>query len=160
LSATATIIVTVGPIVQIAVNPAYPVLESGQTVPFTAKASDSFGNEVTGVAVTWSVDPIAGQIDMQGNFTAGTTEGDFPNAVSATAQGMTGTASVRVGHGGSHADAGVDDGGTGLLPDGGMPGGHEYNAIQTCGCSGGPAGALAMLALLALRMTRRRGSRR
>ncbi len=159
LSATATVIVQPGPVVLVELTPSHPELAKGATQQFTATAKDAFGNAVSGLDTTWTALAAAGTINAAGLFTAGTTPGDFADAIAAEVNGVKGTASVRVGDGTSTGDGGttVTDGGTTGEPDGG-------NVIagpkSGCGCNDvsglAPGAALLTLALALARRKRRR----
>ncbi len=78
----------------IEVTPATATLEVGDTQEFAATVRDQNGDEMTGVTVIWaSTNETVGTIDADGTFTA-LAEGTA--SVTATAEGITGTATVTV----------------------------------------------------------------
>jgi len=87
-----------GPLATLEVTPGSITLPLQGTQRFSVTGSDAAGNPVP-VSVTWSV-VDGGTIDASGLFTAGTKAGTY--AVRATAEGITGTASVTVTAGGLH----------------------------------------------------------
>ena len=95
VSATATVIVTVGPLATIAVTPNPSTLASGATQQFVAVGKDAAGNVVT-LTPTWSVAAGGGTINSTGLFTAGATVGTFTNTVVATSGSISGAATVIV----------------------------------------------------------------
>jgi uncharacterized protein (TIGR03382 family) len=158
LAATATVVVTAGPVVTIDVSPSHPELDPQATQQFTAAAHDAFGNPVTGVNFHWSSMPEAGSISMTGLFTAGVISGDWAGAVMVDdGNGIMGTASVKVRgqstDGGMMPDAGsMMDGGSN--PDGG-PNDNHFNAKSGCSCNEG-TGLLPLAAIALLGLVRRR----
>jgi uncharacterized protein (TIGR03382 family) len=164
LAATATVIVTAGPVVQVTVSPSHPVLARSGTQQFSAAAADSYGNPVQGAGIAWSADPAAGTISTGGLFSAGNTSGDYPNAVTAQVGGVTGTAAVQI----LSADGGfvVPDGGS-ATPDAGSggdagqqcTGSNCAGTTEKSGCGCTSAAAIMPLAwALALVVVRRRRS--
>lgn len=133
LSATATVVVVPGPVVSVLVDPVTPLIQPGQRLQYAARVLDAHGNPVS-TPISWSVDPGIGSIDVAGVFTAGTREGDFPDAVSATARGITGTASITI----ARAD----------LPR--APPGMQKWKTESRGCGCGAVGDAAALWLAAL----------
>jgi hypothetical protein len=95
LTATATVIVTAGPLATIVVTPNPATLAIGATQQYTAVGKDASGNIVS-FTPTWSVVASGGSISSAGLFTAGTVTGTFTNTVQASNGGITGTASVTV----------------------------------------------------------------
>jgi len=95
VSATATVIVTAGPLVTITVTP-NPTLLIGATQQFTAVGRDASGNVVTITPVWSTVNPPGTIVAASGLFTAGNTTGTFPNSVRATSGTIFGTATVTV----------------------------------------------------------------
>jgi len=79
----------------ITVTPSNPTVAAGGTQQFTAVGKDGNGNVVT-INPTWSLTSVDGTISGDGLFTAGSTTGSFPNAISAKVGNVTGTASVTV----------------------------------------------------------------
>jgi PKD repeat protein len=80
----------------IVVSPSSVTLAPGETQLFTATGYDQYGNEVSGLTFTWEVVNGGGIIDSSGVFTAGTTAGQYTDTVRATANGVSGYASVTV----------------------------------------------------------------
>ncbi len=95
LSATATVIVTIGPLASIVVTPNPSTLGVGATQQFTAVGRDASGN-IVAITPVWSVGAGGGTISGSGLFTAGTTPGTFANTVRATSGSISGTATVIV----------------------------------------------------------------
>ena len=95
VSATATVIVTAGPVATITVTP-NPTLLIGATQQFTAVGRDASGNVVTITPVWSTVNPPGTIVAASGLFTAGNTTGTFPNSVRATSGAIFGTATVTV----------------------------------------------------------------
>ncbi|HSJ09975.1 MAG TPA: hypothetical protein VK928_08670, partial [Longimicrobiales bacterium] len=91
ISATATAIVTAGPLATIVVTPNPVTLDMGATQQFTAVGTDANGN-VVAITPTWSVASGGGTIVGNGQFTAGSTAGTFANTVRATSGGISGSA--------------------------------------------------------------------
>jgi hypothetical protein len=97
LTDTATVSVTVtGLLDYIVVTPMSVTLTPGETQLFTARGYDQYNNEVSGLSFTWDVVNGGGVIDSSGVFTAGTVAGVYTDTVWATAEGITGTASVTI----------------------------------------------------------------
>jgi len=80
----------------IVVMPAEAEVEVGGVVGFSAQGYDQFGNPMSGLTFTWEcLDEGAGSIESgTGEFTAGYTAGSFPNVIKASADGISGFASV------------------------------------------------------------------
>ena len=95
VSATATVIVTAGPLATITVTP-NPTLLIGATQQFTAVGRDASGNVVAITPVWSTVNPPGSIVAASGLFTAGNTTGTFPNSVRATSGSIFGTATVTV----------------------------------------------------------------
>jgi hypothetical protein len=96
LSATATVIVTVGPLASITVTPNPDSLGVGTTRQFIATGKDSSGN-VVAITPTWAIVAAGGTIDSTtGLFTAGSALGTYTNTVRASAGGVSGFATVVV----------------------------------------------------------------
>jgi hypothetical protein len=94
-TATATVVVTVGPLASITVTPNPQSLAQGGTQQFVAVGKDASGNVVQ-FTPTWSVVANGGSISSTGLFTAGTTAGTFTNTVQASNNAIRGTATVVV----------------------------------------------------------------
>jgi hypothetical protein len=96
ISATATVVVTPGPLATITVTPNPATLAINATQQFTAVGSDAFNNVVP-ITPVWSVVAGGGTINASsGLFTAGTTPGTFTNTVRATSGTIFGSATVIV----------------------------------------------------------------
>ncbi len=95
ISASATVVITPGPLATITVTPTPVTLPISATQQFTAVGKDAFGN-VVAITPVWSA-TAGGTINAtSGLFTAGTTPGTFTNNVVATSGSISGTASVTV----------------------------------------------------------------
>ena len=96
VTATATIIVTAGPLATITVTPNPATLTPGGVQQFTAVGRDANGN-VVAITPVWSVAAGGGTIVAgTGVFTAGGTAGTFTNTVVATSGALSGKATVIV----------------------------------------------------------------
>ncbi len=96
VTATATIIVTAGPLATITVTPNPATLTPGGVQQFTAVGRDANGN-VVAITPVWSVAAGGGTIVAgTGVFTAGGTAGTFTNTVVATSGALSGRATVIV----------------------------------------------------------------
>ncbi len=92
--ATVTVINNEPALASIAVTPSEITLVSNDTAAFTATALDQFGNEISGIEITWtSSDEDVGTIDTGGLFNA---VADGTTTVTATAENITGEATVTV----------------------------------------------------------------
>ena len=82
-SRAALIVVTVdpGPLSTLVVEPAEITLDIGAAQPFTFRALDEFGNEISDVISSWSIVPEVGTIDDNGVLSTGTKAGSFPGAI-------------------------------------------------------------------------------
>ncbi|MBX5483482.1 MAG: right-handed parallel beta-helix repeat-containing protein, partial [Myxococcaceae bacterium] len=87
------------PVAYVVVTPASQSLAVNDTLQFTATAYDAANNPLPGTTFVWSASSSAGTINGSGLFTAGCTPGTFTGAITATAQGKTGSASVTVTQG-------------------------------------------------------------
>ncbi|OYV71951.1 MAG: hypothetical protein B7Z74_06315, partial [Deltaproteobacteria bacterium 21-66-5] len=83
LSASATVVVTAGPLASITVTPNPSALVVNGAQQFTAIGRDVNGNTVP-ITPTWSVVAGGGAISSAGLFTAGTVPGTFTKTVKAT----------------------------------------------------------------------------
>ena len=95
LSATATVVVTAGPLATITVTPNPVTLAVGASQPFAAVGRDANGNVVP-VSPSWSVVAGGGTVDVGGVFIAGVVPGTFAGTVKATSGAISGTATVVV----------------------------------------------------------------
>jgi hypothetical protein len=96
ISATATVIVTPGPLVTITVTPNPVTLAINTTQQFTAVGRDAGGNVVS-ITPVWSIVNGGGTINPgTGLFTAGGATGTFNNTVRATSGSIFGSATVTV----------------------------------------------------------------
>jgi hypothetical protein len=97
VSDEADVTVEPGPVTRVEVMPSEATLMPMETQLFAAMCYDAFDNEnVADCTPTWSVaDADAGSIDASGLFTAAM-PGDYPAAVVATVDSVTGTADVTV----------------------------------------------------------------
>ena len=99
VTATATVIVTAGPLATITVTPNPATLTPGGLQQFTAVGRDASGN-VVAITPAWSVAAGGGTIVAgTGVFTAGGTAGTFTNTVVATSGTLSGRATVIVNAG-------------------------------------------------------------
>lgn len=95
ITASATVVVTAGPLATITVTP-NPTLAIGTQQQFTAAGADAFGNVVAITPVWTATSPPGTIVATSGLFTAGNTIGVFANSVTATAGGKSGSATVTV----------------------------------------------------------------
>ncbi|HEX8698194.1 MAG TPA: hypothetical protein VF815_05115, partial [Myxococcaceae bacterium] len=100
-SGSADVTLTAGNLARIIVTPATVNLEPRGTYQFSAQGQDSDGNTVA-ITPAWSIVNDAGSINQNGLFTATRIPGAYPESVVATAQGISGAASVTVVPGGIH----------------------------------------------------------
>ncbi|MFN7135648.1 MAG: hypothetical protein ACK4N5_26485, partial [Myxococcales bacterium] len=90
-----SVTITPGPVASVSVTPASVEIAPGGVVRFTAQPKDAFGN-ASSAPVTWTATAAAGTIDAGGSFTASGSVGSYANAVTATAGGSRGFASVTI----------------------------------------------------------------
>ena len=83
--ATSSVTITSGPLEQVVIAPSPADLGMGMTQQFVAVGSDRFGNRISGLTPSWSVEAGGGTIDARGLFTAGTDPGSYSKTVNATA---------------------------------------------------------------------------
>ena len=95
MSATATVVVSAGPLATIVVTPNPVLMGSGTTQLFIAVGKDASGNLVQ-FTPTWSVVAGGGAISSTGTFTAGAVSGTYTNTIQASNGGITGFATVTV----------------------------------------------------------------
>ncbi|MFT3710805.1 MAG: NosD domain-containing protein [Archangium sp.] len=98
VNGTASVTINPGPVTRVSVSPTTATLAPGGTTTFTAQAFDSNNNLVT-APVTWAAMSTAGTITAGGVFTAGTMSGNYPASITATVNGVNGTASVTINAG-------------------------------------------------------------
>ncbi|MGI5862369.1 MAG: MYXO-CTERM sorting domain-containing protein [Myxococcales bacterium] len=100
VSATASVVVTPGPLATIAIAPENPTLAPGAQQQFTATGADSGGHPVS-FTPTWSVVNGGGAITSAGLFTASTVAGTYADTirVSDSATGISAQTSVTVNAG-------------------------------------------------------------
>jgi protocatechuate 3,4-dioxygenase beta subunit len=79
----------------ITVTPSSTSVNAGGTVPFTAQGYDVNNNPISGLTFTWAAN-AGGTISQSGVFTAGSQAGVYSNAVTASCNGISGSASVTV----------------------------------------------------------------
>ena len=79
-----TLVVYRGLLAEIVIDPPELVLGSAETQKLTARALDQFGNEMTGLEVTWDISE-GGRISQDGTVVAGTKAGAFHDVVTAEA---------------------------------------------------------------------------
>ena len=97
-SATVRVSVVPGPLHRVDIEPAKQDIEVTKAQRFTAGAMDRYGNPIADLDYTYQSDELAGRVDSQGNFTAGTRTGAYQGAVTVkVSQGaVTKTASAEV----------------------------------------------------------------
>jgi hypothetical protein len=96
ISGKATVTVIAGPVSTITVTPNPATMATGAQQQFTAVGKDAGGNVVP-ITPVWTTTNPPGTINSStGLFTAGSTAGTFPDAVTATSGGKSGTATVIV----------------------------------------------------------------
>jgi hypothetical protein len=94
-SATATVIVTAGPLATITLTPTPITLAIGATQQYVAVGKDAAGN-VVAFTPTWSVIAGGGSINSSGLFTAGTVSGTYTNTVQVNSGTIRATGTVTV----------------------------------------------------------------
>lgn len=117
---------------RIEVTPAAASVRVGEQITFSAQGFDTENRPVNGLTYVWAcTDAMAGTIDAaSGAFTAGSIVGFFPDAVSASAVGVTGFASVNVAPG-PPTQISVEtapDGSGAILPEQSLPAGASLTA--------------------------------
>ncbi|MFZ5446697.1 MAG: hypothetical protein ACOZQL_42310 [Myxococcota bacterium] len=98
VSGFGSVVVQPGAVTRVVVSPPSVTLAPGGNTTFTAQALDTNNNVVT-TPIAWSATPASGAITQGGVFTAGTMSGNYPAAVTATANGISGTANVTINAG-------------------------------------------------------------
>lgn len=96
LSTSVSVVVKPGPVARVTLTPDAPEILSGGSLPFTVRAEDAFGNEVSSPAPVWTARAEAGQITGTGLFTAGATPGLYPDAVTVQVGDVKTATSVRI----------------------------------------------------------------
>jgi hypothetical protein len=94
-SATATVVVTAGPLATITVTPNPATLTINATQQFSAVGSDIAGNPVR-ISPVWDIVAGGGAVNSVGLFTAGSVSGTFTRTVRASSGGLSGLATVIV----------------------------------------------------------------
>ena len=74
-----------GPPIKLSITPQDPRVPPGGKLQFKAALQDKHANPIAGAQVTWTCDVKAGTIDQTGSFTAVSTTGKYPGAVTASA---------------------------------------------------------------------------
>lgn len=89
-----------GPLAQVVVGPGQIDLGMGMSQQFVAVGADQYGNRISGLSFTWSVESGGGTIDSKGLFTASGTQGTYNKTIKALAKqgdiSQSGTANVTV----------------------------------------------------------------
>lgn len=98
LSATASVVVTVGALVTLEVTPDPETMDANTTQQFTAVGRDA-GSNIVPITPIWSVIADGGSIGTDGMFTAGASSGTFTNTVEARSGTIAGMATVIVENG-------------------------------------------------------------
>ena len=80
-TAVASVAITPGPLTQVVLAPDKIDLGMEMTQQFVAAGADQYGNRISGLDFTWSLQTGAGAIDADGLFTAGNTPGTYTDAV-------------------------------------------------------------------------------
>jgi len=127
LTAFASVSITPGPVLSVAVTPMTASVQTGGSLQFTAEARDAFNNVVP-TGFTWAAQTAVGVINQGGFFTAGSGPGSYPNSISAAVGGITGFASLSI------TGAQMVDGGAG-----GGSGGGGGSMDMDAGTGGGSA---------------------
>ena len=85
---TADVTITPGPLEQVVVAPNSVAIGMDMTQQFVAVGADQFGNRISGLAFTWSIEAGGGTVDENGFFAAGDSPGTYKKTVQAqTTQG-------------------------------------------------------------------------
>ena len=100
LTASSSVSITPGPLAQVVIAPDPISIGMEITQQFVAVGADQYGNRISGLNFTWSVEAGGGSIELSGLFFAGSVPGVYNKTVKATAvQGgfsVSDTASVSV----------------------------------------------------------------
>lgn len=83
-TSTATVEIVPDSLSQIVIGPMSIDLGMGMTQQFVAVGADQFGNRISGIDISWSVESGGGSIDSDGLFTAGTDPDSYKDTVMAT----------------------------------------------------------------------------
>src|SRR5437773_2491774 len=93
-TATVTVAGCVAPVAAVAVSPAAPTVQVGQTAQLTATPQDASGNPLTGRVITWqSSNGAVASVNSSGLVTAVATGSA---TITATSEGQSGTAAITV----------------------------------------------------------------
>ncbi len=84
-TAVASVTITPGQLDQVVVAPDPVEIGIGMTQQLVAAGADRYGNRISGLTFTWSVDAEAGSIGASGLFTAGAAPGTYESAITAGA---------------------------------------------------------------------------
>jgi len=95
---TQTVTVEAGRIAEVKLQPDQPTVSVTDSLQFSAKAFDQFGNQLTDVALEWTTSEESGTIDQSGLYEPSTVAGQYEQAVtvSATKAGQTQQTSANV----------------------------------------------------------------
>ncbi|AKJ02076.1 Putative immunogloblin [Archangium gephyra] len=94
-TALATVTIKPGALARLELSPLSASLGVGESVTFTVRGQDEYGNEVT-LLPTWEILSGGGTINAGGTFTAGTVAGTYTDTVRVSAGGMSALATVVV----------------------------------------------------------------
>ena len=79
--ATADVTITPGPLHKVVVSPGAATLQVAGAKQFAARARDEFDNDIPDVTYRFRSDSQAGNVDGEGNFTAGTVAGVYDSGI-------------------------------------------------------------------------------
>ncbi|MCK4722732.1 MAG: PD40 domain-containing protein, partial [Dehalococcoidia bacterium] len=82
-TAVASVTITPGPLEQVVIAPNPAEIGMEMTQQFVAVGADQYGNRISGLVFTWSVENGGGTIDETGLFTAATTPDTYQDTVKA-----------------------------------------------------------------------------
>lgn len=74
-----------GRFTQLFLDPTTIALRPEETTTLSIRAQDEFGNSLSPLSLSWSVQPEVGTISPEGVFQAGTKAGEFPDSIKVTA---------------------------------------------------------------------------
>jgi PKD repeat protein len=94
VAAIASVVVTPGPVSALDLSPSDSSVAVQEIIRYTLSAEDEFGNEINNYIVTWDAIGAVGSLSSDGELTAGTLAGEYPDAVSVTVVSGTGSASA------------------------------------------------------------------